>query len=167
MDKDPRNLKKPLQSGADLKRNSRSPAGSKPMSRPPQRGSTPMRPAPRPGLPANKNQSTNKSPTKYGTLERAPEQEFELNEETEAQILDVVNKFISLANEHAEERKLPINIISDAFLYAAARYNAFLVATAEKANDTKLDKAEYMKAFRDQYKAMLEEHFDFYKDNPM
>lgn len=91
---------------------------------------------------------------------------FEIDKETEAQILEIVNSFISLANKHSESRKLPINIISDAFLYAAARYNAFLVASADK-RSIAANQKEYMDAFLEQYKAMLKDHFDFYKSNPL
>ncbi len=91
---------------------------------------------------------------------------FEIDEETEAQILEVVNSFISLANKHAEGRKLPINIISDAFLYAAARYNAFLVASADQ-KSIATNQKEYVEAFMEQYKAMLKDHFEFYKKNPV
>ena len=91
---------------------------------------------------------------------------FEIDKETEAQILEIVNSFISLANKHAEGRKLPINIISDAFLYAAARYNAFLVASADQ-KSIATNQKEYVEAFMEQYKAMLKDHFEFYKKNPL
>ncbi|GAA4650298.1 hypothetical protein GCM10023116_25810 [Kistimonas scapharcae] len=91
---------------------------------------------------------------------------FEIDKETEAQILEIVNSFISLANKHAEGRKLPINIISDAFLYAAARYNAFLVASADQ-KSIATNQKEYVEAFMEQYKAMLKDHFEFYKNNPL
>ncbi len=91
---------------------------------------------------------------------------FEIDKETEEQILEVVNSFISLANKHAEGRKLPINIISDAFLYAAARYNAFLVASADQ-KSIATNQKEYVEAFMEQYKAMLKDHFEFYKKNPV
>ena len=91
---------------------------------------------------------------------------FEIDKETEAQILEIVNSFINLANQHSENRKLPINIISDAFLYAAARYNAFLVASADK-RSVAANQKEYMDAFLEQYKTMLKDHFDFYKSNPL
>ena len=94
------------------------------------------------------------------------EMPFEIDKETEAQILEIVNSFISLANKHAEGRKLPINIISDAFLYAAARYNAFLVASADQKSIATSQK-EYVEAFMEQYKAMLKDHFEFYKNNPL
>lgn len=94
------------------------------------------------------------------------EKPFEIDKETEVAILEMVNTFVSLANKHAEARKLPINLISDAFLYAAARYNAFLVASADQKSIAKNQK-EYIEAFVEQYKAMLKDHFDFYKDNPL
>lgn len=113
----------------------------------------PAKPGQRTGLNEGKGVSGDNSP-------------MEIDKETEAKILEMVNSFVNLANQHAESRTLPINLISDAFLYAAARYNAFLIASADH-ESMGINQKEFVNAFVEQYKAMLKDHFEFYKNNPL
>ena len=77
---------------------------------------------------------------------------------------DLANSFIQLANNHSEE--INSGKVSAAFLYAAARFNTFLVASSASNIEEFLsikDKAfEYMVG---EYQKMLTEHFRDYSDN--
>ncbi|MCK5895104.1 MAG: DUF3144 domain-containing protein [Endozoicomonadaceae bacterium] len=116
------------------------------------------------GKPAAKSGQNNRDLNESkNTNDNSP---MEIDKETEAKILEMVNSFVNLANQHAESRTLPINLISDAFLYAAARYNAFLIASADHKR-MGIEQTEFVDAFVEQYKAMLKDHFEFYKNNPL
>ncbi len=69
--------------------------------------------------------------------------------------------FISTANELAKE--FDLGKVSASLLYAAARYNAFIVASsAESKEAADRNKVEAIDYFVDQYRAMLIANMDDY-----
>jgi hypothetical protein len=74
----------------------------------------------------------------------------------------VVDRFIALANEQMDSVKR--EHVSLALLYAAARFNAFIVSThAPSREKFKADRAAAFKFFTDEYHRMLEENLDDYE----
>jgi hypothetical protein len=77
---------------------------------------------------------------------------------------DIVNAFIALANDKSKE--VDRGKVSAAFLYAAARFNIYVVASSasnvEEFMEYEKRAFEYMEG---EYKKMLREHFDDYRDN--
>jgi len=74
------------------------------------------------------------------------------------------DQFINLANEQSQEGSL--GEVSSSFLYAAARYNAFIAAaTAQNIDELKKNKEEAIKYFSTQYKeAFIENIEDWIKN---
>lgn len=71
---------------------------------------------------------------------------------------------IHLANEHCKD--VPNRKVSSSLLYAAARFNAYIVTV--KASDLvelKADKEEAVEYFVDQYRKMLIENLDDHIEN--
>lgn len=80
------------------------------------------------------------------------------------EFLDMADAFIAVANRYAQE--VDKGRVSAAFLYAAARFNTFIVASSAPnvAEFTGYqDKA--MQYFADEYQKMLVEHFADYSQN--
>ena len=77
---------------------------------------------------------------------------------------ELADAHIALANEH--NQKADPGTVSATFLYAAARFNIFLVA-ANSASEEEFEerKEAVMEYFVSEYKKMLEEHFGDYKAN--
>ena len=75
-----------------------------------------------------------------------------------------VNAFIALANQQCEAADK--GKVSAAFLYAAARFNTFVVASSasnvEEFMSSEQRALEYMQG---EYKKMLREHFGEYREN--
>ncbi len=67
---------------------------------------------------------------------------------------EVADEFINLANQLSEEWAIPM--LSAAFMYAAARYNAFYAAAEADDAETRKRAIAYL---CDQYRRMLEENF--------
>ncbi|GGY56988.1 DUF3144 domain-containing protein [Pseudoduganella albidiflava] len=66
---------------------------------------------------------------------------------------------IHLANEQGT--KVPNSNVSASLLYAAARFNAFIVATgATSAEAMEKDKEEAIRYFTDEYRKMLSQNLD-------
>lgn len=71
---------------------------------------------------------------------------------------------IALANEQGT--KVPNSNVSASLLYAAARFNAFIVASDTRdAATMKADKEEAIRYFTEEYRKMLSQNFDDYIDN--
>lgn len=72
-----------------------------------------------------------------------------------------VDTFISLANEHIENSEK--ETVSMALLYAAARFNSFVVAShCTSAEHLQADRPKAMEFFAKQYQNMLGENLDDY-----
>jgi hypothetical protein len=84
--------------------------------------------------------------------------------EKDQEFYDLANSFIELANRKASE--IEQGKVSAAFLYAAARFNTFVVASSAANVEQFMSYNE--KAFDylvGEYKKMLEEHFLDYRDH--
>ncbi len=76
---------------------------------------------------------------------------------------EMADAYIALANE--QSGKEDQGTVSATLLYAAARFNTFLVASAsDSADQFASRKEEIMEYFMAEYKKMLEEHFTDYHD---
>jgi hypothetical protein len=74
------------------------------------------------------------------------------------------DQVIALANKQAEDST--IGKVSSSLLYAAARYNAFNVASStQNVEDLKRDKEEAIRYFTEQYRKMLQENLDDHIEN--
>ena len=74
------------------------------------------------------------------------------------------DQVIALANEQVKDST--IGKVSSSLLYAAARFNAFNVASsADDVEEMKRDKEEAIRYFTEQYKNMLIENIDDYIEN--
>ncbi len=77
---------------------------------------------------------------------------------------EMADAFIALANE--QSGKADQGTVSATFLYAAARFNTFLVASASaSAEEFASRKKDVFDYFMTEYKKMLEEHFADYHEN--
>ncbi len=80
------------------------------------------------------------------------------------QFYEMADAYIALANK--QSGKTDQGTVSATFLYAAARFNTFLVAQAsDSAEQFSSRKEEIMEYFMAEYKKMLEEHFEDYSKN--
>jgi hypothetical protein len=84
--------------------------------------------------------------------------------EKDQEFYDLANSFIELANQQASG--IDKGKVSAAFLYAAARFNTFVVASSaanvEQFMSYKEKAYDYMVG---EYQKMLEEHFGDYRDH--
>jgi hypothetical protein len=77
---------------------------------------------------------------------------------------DRTDQFIQLANEFCDSS--PTGQVSSSILYAAARFNAFIVASsANSAEEIDKNKEAAVKYFTGQYRKMFEENLDEYSNN--
>lgn len=77
---------------------------------------------------------------------------------------EMADEYIALANK--QSKNVNQGKVSATFLYAAARFNIFLVASgAASADDFAAKKENVSDYFMTEYKKMLEEHFADYKEN--
>ncbi len=96
------------------------------------------------------------------------------NAEPDEKFFERADAHIALANGHVNQNTHP-GYVSNSFMYAAARFNAWLSALGfESAEQMLAKKEELIAYFVDQYKAMLEEHihdyvqhFDTYNPKPL
>ncbi len=85
--------------------------------------------------------------------------------------IDEDKKFRELADAFiAEANKLSKNenpgMVSASFLYAAARFNIFIVAAnSDSADEFASKKENSLNALMAEFKKMLEDHFENYKEN--
>ncbi|SFV59245.1 hypothetical protein MNB_SV-8-274 [hydrothermal vent metagenome] len=72
---------------------------------------------------------------------------------------------IKLANEYMNQQE-NAEMVNNSFLYAAARFNAWISAAGLKdAEAMKAKRADLIRYFVEQYTSMLEENLDNYIDN--
>ena len=86
-----------------------------------------------------------------------------MSEQENDELLKIVESFIELANEHSN--KVSPGAVSSAILYAASRFNAFIVAT--NAEDFTEEKETSIQYFLKQYEQMLRDNMDDYEKNPI
>jgi len=73
---------------------------------------------------------------------------------------------IALANEQINNHQTKPVDANDALLYAASRFNAWIIAASfSNAQDLKNDRENAIAYFTNAYKEMLEENFDDYAEN--
>ena len=80
------------------------------------------------------------------------------------EFFDRADAIIALANSQCDD--FPIGKVSSSLLFAAARFNAFIVASSAKdLDELKKDKAEAIKYFKEQYEKVFIENMDEYIKN--
>jgi hypothetical protein len=96
-------------------------------------------------------------------MEKPPADEDQREqEEIDREFRAVVDKFIALANEEMESVKR--EHVSMALLYAAARFNSFVVAAhAGNLDKYRTDRPTAMKFFKGEYERMLAENMQDYE----
>jgi hypothetical protein len=96
-------------------------------------------------------------------LEKPPAEEDQRDQaEIDREFRAVVDKFIALANEEIENVKR--EHVSMALLYAAARFNSFVVAAhAGSLDKYRADRSTAMKFFKAEYDRMLQENLADYE----
>lgn len=98
---------------------------------------------------------------KFNTNQAAPADE-RAQEEIDREFRAVVDKFIHLANEQIET--VQREHVSLALLYAAARFNSFIVSTHAPGKEKfRADRKAAFKFFTGEYHRMLEENLDDYE----
>lgn len=98
---------------------------------------------------------------KFGTSE-LPKAEERDREEIDREFRQVVDRFIHLANEQIET--VQREHVSLALLYAAARFNSFIVSTHAPGKEKfRADRPAAFKFFTGEYHRMLEENLDDYE----
>ncbi len=86
------------------------------------------------------------------------------NTEKDKEFYEMADAYIALANE--QKKNANQGKVSATFLYAAARFNTFIVASgSDSASDFASSKEKVFDYFMDEYKKMLEEHFADYAEN--
>jgi len=76
----------------------------------------------------------------------------------------MADAFIAVANQQSKTTNP--GKVSATFLYAAARFNTFIIAAgSESANDLAASKENSIDYFMAEYRKMLEEHFADYTNN--
>jgi len=86
------------------------------------------------------------------------------NTDKDKEFYALADAYIALAN--SQSKNADPGKVSATFLYAAARFNIFLVATgANSANEFAAKKENIFDYFMAEYKKMLEEHFADYHEN--
>lgn len=99
---------------------------------------------------------------KFNTAAAAPAEAERDREEIDREFRAVVDKFIHLANEQIET--VPREHVSLALLYAAARFNSFIVSTHAPGKEKfRTDRKAAFKFFTAEYHRMLEENLDDYE----
>lgn len=78
---------------------------------------------------------------------------------TDRKFRELADSFIHLANEHADS--VPHDKLAAAFLYGAARFNAFVAFAASRSRaQFSAEKETAVAFFLQQYEKMLREHLD-------
>lgn len=86
------------------------------------------------------------------------------NTKKSKEFYEMADAFIALANEKSNSAEA--GVVSATFLYAAARFNTYLVASGSVSkNDFVSNKEKSMEYFMVEYKKMLDEHFADYGEN--
>ncbi len=96
------------------------------------------------------------------------DEEVRDEEATEREFRRVADTFIDKANEHLNT--VPKENVGMSLLFAAARFNAFVVAShAKTVEKYEAERAQAIEFFQEQYLRMLEENLDDYRrvyENP-
>ena len=86
------------------------------------------------------------------------------NKEVDETFWDRADGLINLANQFCDN--VPRSKVSVSFLYAAARFNSFVVAASSNSvQELNNDKENAIEYFVGQYRKMLEENIDDHIDN--
>ena len=86
------------------------------------------------------------------------------DEVDDKEFFDRADAIIALANSQCDD--FPIGKVSSSLLFAAARFNAFIVASSAKdLDELKKDKEEAIKYFKEQYEKVFIENMDEYIKN--
>jgi hypothetical protein len=86
------------------------------------------------------------------------------NIDNDTKFREMADAFIAEANKLSKNENLAM--VSASFLYAAARFNIFLVAASSgSANEFESKKENSLNALMAEFKKMLEDHFENYKEN--
>lgn len=86
------------------------------------------------------------------------------NTDNDKKFRELADAFIAEANKLSKKENL--GMVSASFLYAAARFNIFLVAAgSNSADDFVAKKENSLNALTAEFKKMLEDHFENYKEN--
>ena len=86
------------------------------------------------------------------------------NSDEDKKFREMADAFIAVANKQSKNENP--GMVSASFLYAAARFNIFIVATSSgSANEFVSKKEDSLDALMAEYKKMLEDHFENYKEN--
>ena len=86
------------------------------------------------------------------------------NTDNDKKFREMADAFIAEANKLSKNENLAM--VSASFLYAAARFNIFLVAASSgSANEFESKKENSLNALMAEFKKMLEDHFENYKEN--
>jgi len=86
------------------------------------------------------------------------------NTDEDKKFREMADAFIAVANKQCKNENP--SMVNASFLYAAARFNIFIVATSSgSANEFALKKEDSINALMAEYKTMLEDHFENYKEN--
>jgi len=88
------------------------------------------------------------------------------DKEYDQEFWQLIDKFIQFANEQGQASGAPPHVAGAALLFAATRFNAFLIArnagTVDKFVENRPEALEY---FRTQFDKMLTENFTDYEKN--
>jgi len=86
------------------------------------------------------------------------------NKTEDKEFFDRADEIINLANTQCD--KFAIGKVSSSLLFAAARFNAFIVASSAKdLEELKKEKTEAIKYFKEQYEKVFIENMDEYIKN--
>ncbi len=86
------------------------------------------------------------------------------NTDKDKEFYEMADAFIAVANGHSG--KVDQGKVSATFLYAAARFNTFLVASSsDSGEEFSSRRDEAIEYFTAEYKKMLDEHFTDYSDH--
>ena len=86
------------------------------------------------------------------------------NSDEDKKFRELADAFIAVANKQSKNENP--GMVSASFLYAAARFNIFIVAASSgSANEFVSKKEDSLDALMAEYKKMLEDHFENYKEN--
>jgi hypothetical protein len=86
------------------------------------------------------------------------------NTDKDKEFYEMADAYIALANK--QSKNVNQGKVSATFLYAAARFNTFLVASgSNSANEFASKKENIFDYYMTEYKKMLEEHFADYQNN--
>ncbi|TWI64474.1 uncharacterized protein DUF3144 [Pseudoduganella lurida] len=87
-------------------------------------------------------------------------------ENHDQQFWQLIDQFIRHANEQGEASGAPPHVAGAALLFAATRFNAYLLAhNAGSAEQLAASRAESLEYFRGQFEKMMEENVTDYEKN--